>query len=270
MKVTVLIDNVAEGNMISEWGLSIYIEYGEQRILLDTGASGKFMKNAEKMGIDISQVDIGILSHAHFDHANGMQRFFSTNSKAKFYLREGSKENCYSRKIFIPAYIGIKKGTLEKYKDRIQFAEGDYEVSEGISLIPHKTGGLEKIGVKNSMYIRQSRKWVPDNFAHEQSLIFETEKGLVIFNSCSHAGADTIIQEAASTYPGKKLYALIGGFHLFGLPEESVRALACRIKETGIEKVYTGHCTGEKAFLILKDELGDIVYQLKTGLTITL
>lgn len=269
MKATVLIDNIAQDNLISEWGLSIYIEYGEQKILLDTGASGKFLKNAGNMGIDISQVDIGILSHAHFDHANGMQRFFSINNKAKFYLREGSKENCYSKKSFIPFYIGIKKGTLKEYSDRIQFVEGDYEVSKGISLISHKTEGLEIIGKANSMYIRQGRKWLPDNLAHEQSLIFETEKGLVIFNSCSHAGADTVIQEVANTYPGKKLYALIGGFHLYNTPEESVHTLAHRIKDTGIEKVYTGHCTGGKAYQILKKELGDSVCQLKTGLTIT-
>ena len=270
MKATVLIDNNSDNNLISEWGLSIYIEYGDKKILLDTGASNKFNKNAEKMGIDLSQVDMGVLSHAHFDHADGMQEFFRINDKAKFYLRQGSKENCYSRKIFIPAYIGIKKGTLKRFEDRIHFVDGDYVISEGISLIPHKTNELDKIGKSNAMYIRQNRKWVPDNFNHEQSLIFETEKGLVIFNSCSHAGADIVIQEAANTYPGKKIYALIGGFHLYGLPQEKVHTLASRIRETGVEKIYTGHCTGEKSFQVLKDDLGDTISQLKTGLVITL
>lgn len=270
MKATILVDNIAKDNLVSEWGLSIYIEYDNHKILLDTGASGKFIHNAEKMGIDLRQVDIGVLSHAHFDHANGIQDFFAVNDKAKFYLRQGSEENCYNRKALIPIYIGIKKGTLKKYENRIQFAEGDYEIAEGIQLIPHKTEGLEKVGKASSMYVKRNKKWLPDNLAHEQSLIFDTEKGLVIFNSCSHAGADIIIQEAANTYPGKKLYALIGGFHLHTFPNEKVRALAGRIKETGIEKVYTGHCTGDKAYQILKSELGDAVFQIETGLTITL
>lgn len=109
-------------------------------------------------------------------------------------------------------------------------------------------------------------RWSPDDFAHEQSLVFDTPEGIVIFNSCSHGGADSIINEVAATFPEKKLLALIGGFHLFNKPAEEVRALAKRIKETGIQYVYTGHCTGKKSYMILKDELGDTVQQLKTGL----
>ena len=107
---------------------------------------------------------------------------------------------------------------------------------------------------------------LPDDFAHEQSLVFETPKGLVVFNSCSHGGADTIIKEVAATFADRRIIALIGGFHLFMTPEKEVRALAERIRATGIERVYTGHCTGTKAFQILKEELGDQVEQLSTGL----
>ena len=93
MKATVLVDNISHDNIIGEWGLSIFIEYQDKKILLDTGASGLFLRNAEKLGIDMKAVDFGVLSHAHYDHANGMEDFFYQNLKAKFYLREGSKEN---------------------------------------------------------------------------------------------------------------------------------------------------------------------------------
>ena len=90
--------------------------------------------------------------------------------------------------------------------------------------------------------------------------------GLVVFNSCSHGGADVVINEIADTFPDKKVKALIGGFHLYDKSEAEVRALAERIRQTGIEKIYTGHCTGEKAFAILREELGDIAGQLTVGL----
>ena len=96
--------------------------------------------------------------------------------------------------------------------------------------------------------------------------MFETDDGLVIFNSCCHGGADTIIHEVGNAFPDQKIVALIGGFHLYNKSETFVRSLAQSIKETGIRQVYTGHCTGKKAFDILKEEIGDNVHQLKIGL----
>lgn len=78
------------------------------------------------------------------------------------------------------------------------------------------------------------------------------------------------IWEAATEFPDKKIYALIGGFHLFARKEAEVRLLAKRIRETGIQKVYTGHCTGEKAYRALREELATAVEQLYTGLVIEL
>lgn len=266
MKATVLVDNLEVENLSTEWGLCVYIEYGDKKVLLDTGSSDKFVQNAKALGSDLAEVDFGVLSHAHYDHADGMDAFFEANNKAKFYLRAGTGENCYHKLLFYNKYIGIKKGTLEKYKDRIVYAEGKAVLSEGIELTPHTTENLGEVGRKNSMYVKKGRKLIPDDFSHEQNLIFDTEKGLVIFNSCSHAGADNIILETQTAYPDKKICALIGGFHLFRSSEEEVRAFAKRVKETGIEKLYTGHCTGETGYQILKEELGDRVEQLKTGL----
>lgn len=269
LKATVLVDNIGKDEIAGEWGLSVWIEYRGKNILLDTGASTLFWENAKKLGIDLTKTDYAVLSHAHYDHADGMQYFLQNTSDVKFYLREGCAENCYAGKWIFHKYIGIPKNTLEPYKDRIVYAKGDDTICDGATLIPHKTPGLEQIGKKNHMYIKTKYGWKPDDFAHEQSLVFETQQGLVIFNSCSHAGADNIIKEVQATYPQKKIKALIGGFHLFGHPQEEVKELAKRIKETGIEEIYTGHCTGKHAFAVLQNELGECVHQLSVGLEMT-
>lgn len=270
MRATILIDNLTRGNLTAEWGLSVYIEYDGRTILLDTGASDKFARNAEKLGCDLEQVEYGVLSHAHYDHADGMAAFFERNKNAKFYLRAGAKENCYGKRWIFHKYIGIHRGFLESFRDRIVYAEGDYEMLPGVRLLPHKPADLEEIAKRNHLYVKQNGRYVPDSFSHEQSLILDTENGLAIFNSCSHGGADNIIKEASEAYPGKKILALIGGFHLYHTSEEGVRALAKRIKDTGIEKIYTGHCTGEPAFQILKEELGGRACQIYTGMEINL
>lgn len=268
MKATVLIDNIAKDKLKGEWGLSIFIHHGDKRILLDTGASESFAENAKKLGIPLEKTDFGVLSHAHYDHADGMEKFFAVNSRAKFYLSSECKENCYGKRWIFSKYIGIKKGVMEKYKDRISYVKGDKVLSSGVSIISHKTKGLEAMGKKDELCIKENRKLRFDNFSHEQSLVIDTDKGLVIFNSCCHGGADTIITEVQKSYPNKKIYALVGGFHLYKSTDEDVKALADRIKKTGIEKIYTGHCTGKKAFEILKKELGDKAQQLYVGLVI--
>lgn len=269
MFAKILVDNITKNEWKAEWGLSVYIEYRGHKILLDTGTTGAFAENADSMGIRLEDVEFGVLSHAHYDHADGMEEFFNRNAKAKFYLRKGVAENCYGTgEALSKKYIGIHEGYLERFADRIVYVDGDYELLPGAVLLPHKTPGLEKAGEKAGMYVKINGKWKPDSFAHEQSLVFDTQKGLVIFNSCSHGGADNIIRETEMTYPEKKIYALIGGLHLFRSSDEDVRALAKRIRETGIEKIYTGHCTGERAMEILTEELQDKACQLYTGLEI--
>ncbi|MCI8417014.1 MAG: MBL fold metallo-hydrolase [Lachnospiraceae bacterium] len=270
MKAWVLVDNIPQPNLPGEWGLSIYIEYNGTNVLLDTGASRLFLKNAQKLGKSIEAVDYGVLSHAHYDHADGMRAFFQENLRAPFYLQQGSGENCYKKKWLLRKYIGLPRGILKEYEERMVFTRGNHTLCPGVHLLSHSTQGLERIGQKNHMYIRTKNGWAPDNFSHEQSLVFETEKGLVIFNSCSHGGADNIIREVKEAWPRESIRALIGGFHIYSWTKEEVRGLARRILETGIQEIYTGHCTGSRSFEILQEELEGRAHQLKTGLEMEL
>ncbi len=65
MRISVLTDNIEYKDFLAEWGLSILIEYGDKKILLDTGETGLFAENAAKMWLDLSEVDCSVLSHAH-------------------------------------------------------------------------------------------------------------------------------------------------------------------------------------------------------------
>jgi 7,8-dihydropterin-6-yl-methyl-4-(beta-D-ribofuranosyl)aminobenzene 5'-phosphate synthase len=277
MKIQVLIDNIASccgsRKLFGEWGLSVYVEFEGKRYLLDTGASHLFAKNAGVMGVDLSKIDMGILSHAHFDHSDGMARFFALNKTAPFYLRKGAGENCYHAhkllgRFTYHEYIGIHKGFLKRFADRIRFAEGDVQIAPNVYLVSHKTPGLEAIGERAHLSVKENGKYRYDSFDHEQSLVFDTPKGLFVMNSCSHGGADNIVKEIEATFPGKKIYAILGGFHLFRYKDEVVRAFAERLRELDVQKIYTGHCTGNRAFEILREVLGDRAEQMRCGLTI--
>ena len=268
MKATFLVDNIGGCGLEGEWGLSVFIEYMDKKILLDAGASNLFLENAKSLGVDLEAVDYAVLSHAHYDHANGMEGFFEINRKAKFYIQKSVEENVYAKKWIFKKYIGIPKGILEQRKDRIEKVSGNFKLCDGVYIIPHSTDGLEEVGKREKMYIKTKYGLKPDCFAHEQSLVFDTEKGLVIFNSCSHGGAANIINEVSSAFPGKKVYAMLGGFHLHNKSEKYIVDFASKVKETGVEYVCTGHCTGDASYEVLKRELGDICNKISVGLVV--
>ncbi|MDE7244566.1 MAG: MBL fold metallo-hydrolase [Oscillospiraceae bacterium] len=266
MKATVLIDNLTSGALAAEWGLAIHIDYDGHKILLDTGATERFAQNAGKLGIDLNAVELGVLSHAHYDHAGGLAAFFARNTYAPIYLRQGAKENCYGKRWIFHKYIGIPHGFLRKYADRFRYTGSHEELLPGVHALAHHTDGLKVFGEKNHLYVRQGRRFLPDAFAHEQTLVFETEKGLAVFSGCSHGGVDNIIKEVLDVFPGRRICAVVGGFHLFHTSQEDVRALARRLREIGAEQIYTGHCTGQAAYQALREELGEQAAQLHTGM----
>ena len=101
MKIQVLLENTSlRQDLLAEHGLSLYIETGEHKILFDMGQTEAFAYNAEQMGIDLSQVDIAILSHGHYDHGGGLKYFMGINQKANIYL---------NRYAFSPFYNGAEK-----------------------------------------------------------------------------------------------------------------------------------------------------------------
>lgn len=270
MKVQVLSDNIGCGAFKGEWGLSFHIEFNGKRYLLDTGGSELFIKNAGELGIDISNVDCAVLSHAHYDHSLGMEAFFRSNSKADFFVSPNARENCYGGYRFLSRYIGLPKGILSTYRGRIKSPSGVAEIDRDVFVVPHSTAGLSRIGRKAHLYVRRGLWYAPDDFSHEQSLVFRTEEGLVIFNSCSHSGADVVMDEVRRAFPGEPVKAYLGGLHLFRMNDDEVRAVAAKIREAGIRRVITGHCTGDSAYDVLKTCLGDAVDRFHCGMTIEL
>ena len=265
-KLTIIVDNIAADDIEGEWGLCMLALFRGRRILIDTGASDLFARNLEKLGFDIEDIDYAVLSHAHYDHANGMPLFFEKNSKAGFYVRDTTEPNCYHKNFLFRKYIGIPKRVLTDHPDRIEHVSGIYELCEGAYLVPHSSPSLSAIGKREMMYRRVGRKMVPDDFSHEQSLVLDTDKGLVIISSCSHAGAVNIINEVKNAFEGRHIHALVGGLHLHNKSEDEIRTVSRAISETGIDLVYTGHCTKNRAYHIMKDELGDKVFQFRVGL----
>src|SRR5512137_1874476 len=72
--ITTLVENTAGiPHVIGEWGQSLLIEADGKKVLFDTGPSGAIIENARKLNVDLSNIDVIVLSHGHYDHTGGLK-----------------------------------------------------------------------------------------------------------------------------------------------------------------------------------------------------
>ena len=259
MKWTVLSDNRSNDNRLStEHGLSILLETEKHRILLDTGASDVFIRNAEVLGIDLSNVDYVFISHGHSDHAGGLRYFLEQNRQAKvivspdamigkFYSKRG---NLHSITMVWP----------ESIKDRLITAERTCEIADGLCVIAHipQIYPMPK-GNKHLFVESANGEYVNDDFCHELALYTDG----FLFTGCAHNGLENIL--AACPYP---VNSVVGGFHLLNgqESEEELKALAKRLKENdSATQFYTSHCTGDNVFEVMKGVMGEQLQSFRCG-----
>lgn len=254
MKIVTLIDNMTlNPDLHKEFGLSFSITFKGNSFLFDTGSSEKFISNARSLGVDISKVDVAVLSHQHSDHTGGVIPFLEENTQSGLYIPPQSLEH-------------IKKAAIRKYGTAALITsqtERFFPVEQVLEIYPH-------------VYIIKCRQWVEscgDPF-WELALVFDQEGKLVVFSGCSHQGIGSIVREVAGLFPEKPIKAVIGGCHLSGLPAElvlqEVEKIAALVSQHNIENVYSGHCTGEKASNWLKERLGEKFSTFYSGFSLDL
>jgi len=277
MRVTTLIENSrldGRDDLEPEFGLSVHVECDETRILFDTGASGAFLHNAKAMDIDISDVDVAVISHYHFDHGGGLEHFFEVNTRATVYLRQSPPVGRWFKALaVIKRPIGIDLDLLDRFADRIEIISEMRLVAPGVYLLT-AIGSAHRRPRGNSRLFEESNGGlIPDDFDHELMMVVHENDGMVVFSGCSHHGILNIIDAAAAQFPRVPIKAVFGGFHLIGLPfYNSMAASRSEVREIGrqiMEKVqgpvYSGHCTGAKAFGVLEGVMGERLHRFQTG-----
>ncbi|WP_415967517.1 MBL fold metallo-hydrolase [Faecalitalea cylindroides] len=274
MRITVLMENTGPSEFKIEHGLSLYIEFNDKKYLLDAGPSDSFFKNAHALSIDLDCVDKAVLSHGHYDHGDGFMVFLNQYKDKVVYGAKNIFDDYYSGSGGSVHYIGLSS-KLKQMKNRFNTVSKDTKIDEKIYLILDDVSNTKEIGVQKKLYKKVDDVLQPDNFNHELSLVFDTPKGLVICNSCSHAGLESIVDNIKKRL-NKPVYAYVGGLHMkstknhietSSFTEEQIQNL-CIFIEKNIQYVLTGHCTGNVSYDLLKKYLKDRIDFLTTGKTI--
>jgi len=262
MRITVLAENTTQDNRLTaEHGLSLYIEANGRRIIFDFGQTEAFADNAATLGIDLSTVDLGILSHGHYDHSGGLHRFLVDNQAAPVYISEHAFGLHYHG---TEKYIGMDPALCDH--PRLFRTGGHTALGNGLTLLDASACATAYPADAYGLTVRTSGGFLPDPFLHEQCLLIETADNRILVSGCSHRG---VLNWIGGVHPD----IFIGGFHFMKLDpatDGDTLAQAGRILEESGCLFLTGHCTGDAAFAYLKSILKGRLLPLSTGLNYTL
>lgn len=268
MRIINLIENTDGGKgCVFEHGLSFYIETEKHKLLVDTGASDSFIQNAEKLGIDLTEVDLVILSHGHYDHAGGIMEFAGRNARASIYMQKNAGNGYYHKSEQIEKYIGIDSSIITL--PQVILVDGDLKIDSELFLFSGVTGRRLFPEGNLELKYKKENSFVQDNFSHEQYLVISGEDKHILVSGCAHNGILNILEKYRSIYGGNP-DIVISGFHMRKKSGYSDGDIAI-IKETAEELkktetiYYTGHCTGEYPYEVMKSILGEQIVYVHSG-----
>jgi 7,8-dihydropterin-6-yl-methyl-4-(beta-D-ribofuranosyl)aminobenzene 5'-phosphate synthase len=256
MRLSILTENTASGKFCAEHGLSYYIE-SDVNILFDTGHSDVFLQNAQKLNIDINQIETVVLSHGHWDHGNGLKFLKNKNlichpDVFKKRFRKGGDEN-----------IGLDLSLQQlKIKFNIATSRKPYPVSKNIIF-------LGEIPRKNSFESQTTTFALENNtddfILDDSGLVIKLNDEIIIISGCAHSGICNIIEYAKNITGITKIRAVIGGFHLKHNDNQTQETIKY-LKQQDVKEIYPSHCTELPALTAFYNEFQ--IKQLKTGMII--
>lgn len=265
MKITTLIENEAGDNkeLKNEFGLSLFIEDEDISLIFDTGKSGNFIFNAQKLHIPLNEIKHVVLSHSHFDHTGGIRKLLDNfNSNFTLHISKTFFEEKHRITGVIHEFLGnnfnekyvLSKGIKINYIDSDEF-----RLSKNITLFTNFKS-LNNFEVPARYYFRKIYDdYILDNMDDELVLGIDTSKGLLIVCGCSHIGIANIV-ENIKCRTKKKIYGIIGGLHLSKASDERIEKVLQYFDECNIEFFGVSHCTGEKVTKILKENKKNFIY----------
>jgi 7,8-dihydropterin-6-yl-methyl-4-(beta-D-ribofuranosyl)aminobenzene 5'-phosphate synthase len=272
---------------IAEHGFSTLLEisykYKDKKILkkflFDTGVSKNgIIYNSNIFGINFEDIETIILSHGHFDHISGL---ISVLKKINKPIEIITHPDAFLRRwVVFPDGRKARMDTLDE--GEIKEFGGIIIKNSDINYLPRlKTKINPKDYIDNNISnnnnnnnrilitgeiprITKFEKGFPLQFKEgkdendliadpfvkdDQALVILLKnKGLVILTGCGHAGIINTLNYATKVTGIKKVYAIIGGFHLTGEGyEESIPLTISELLKINPEYIIPCHCTGWKA-----------------------
>jgi 7,8-dihydropterin-6-yl-methyl-4-(beta-D-ribofuranosyl)aminobenzene 5'-phosphate synthase len=246
-----------------EWGFAALVEVDGRRILFDTGANDDTVqRNLKAMGLDLSDVELVILSHNHADHTTRLlplrRQFAARTPKALGKVFAGSG-------IFWPR-IGAGGGVDDRMARIKREYEGTggtvVEITKPLEIVPGVwlTGPVPRVHPERNWSalgkVRGAAGDVEDTVPEDMTLVVQTNQGLVYVFGCGHAGVINTLEHSRKTIDPSPVKAVIGGLHLFAADEKHLAWTAAQLKGFGVQQLVGAHCTGIESVYRIRELVG--------------
>lgn len=262
LKIQILSTMLADDG-IGEWGFAAVVEVDGRRILFDTGARPTtVLQNAKELKVDLTQVPEVVFSHNHSDHTGGLLSLRkdvaerAPGALARVHVGRGL---FWSRPRADGAEANLPLRSRADYAAAgITFVEhdGPQQILPGVWL----TGPVPRVHPERNWSdtgkVRAPEGLVEDTIPEDQSLVFDTDRGLVILAGCGHAGIVNTVDHARKVVRAAPIHAIVGGLHLFALDDERLNWTADQLKANGLANLVGAHCTGIEAVYRIRQRAG--------------
>lgn len=265
IKLKILSENRDNCQFKGESGLSVLVETCGEKFLLDTGYSDLFMKNAELMGVDLSQIDTLVLTHGHSDHTNGIQYLHDGMNiilhPAAYKDRWSIRKKEYVGLPLSQEQLHVKHNVIESLVS-IEFLPNCYFLGEVPMLVDFEMDGNFSTTLDEEL--------TQTDFTEDDSgIVIKTSKGLFVMTGCGHRGVCNTIEHAKRVTGEDKIFGVFGGFHLRNLSKQKdkIDKTIEYLKQNNIRELYLGHCVTDEVIDYFEQNLKDVkIIRLASGM----
>ncbi|BBO84927.1 MBL fold hydrolase [Desulfosarcina ovata subsp. sediminis] len=249
VRISILCDDQAQMGFrdnifLAQHGFSVFVA-AEQNILFDTGATDVFMHNAGLFGIDVNTADWIVLSHGHWDHADGLRALDdNTATKMKVLVHPGAFVDRHKATGQYNGMFYRREEMAQKFD--LVLSKGPYRITDRICFLGEIPRLNDFEAQQTAFFHLQGEDRRPDFIIDDTALTIETKKGLIIITGCSHAGICNIVDYAKKVTGQKNIHAVIGGFHLLG-DRHQIEKTIDYFQRHPVAHLYPMHCTNLEA-----------------------
>jgi 7,8-dihydropterin-6-yl-methyl-4-(beta-D-ribofuranosyl)aminobenzene 5'-phosphate synthase len=259
-QITILYDAFSnKPGFALDWGYAALVEFEGKRVLFDTGNNAPmFESNIKRLHVDLSNIDLVVLSHRHGDHTSGLSYVLSVNPTVPVYvpsdetfmqstpagfLAPSAEDTSLPVKM---RYFGGTPPTPPPAHGTAWPAARFHVVTKLTDITPH----IHLVStLSNTPGYRDMQ---------EISLILDTPQGPIVIVGCSHPGIEAILANVTAQTHTSSIFELVGGLHLVvSTPSQIDQTVSALLDTYHVQRTALGHCTGEKTFAILQKRLGE-------------
>ncbi|MDR1499209.1 MAG: MBL fold metallo-hydrolase [Rickettsiales bacterium] len=251
MKITILVDNNhLRDDLEVKQAFSAIIEDEDKKFLFDTGMQGEVIGNADKLGVDLSNLDYLVFSHGHSDHTGGSRNvlipYLNRTKKPKILACSGFFNQ--RRKIY-PTIEEIGSNDLETFMKtnfEVILMEQPHRLTNNLIFLGKIERTIDFEG-KNSLgeVKMPSGEYVDDYIDDDTAMAYDSKHGLIVISPCAHSGICNTVKYAQKIMGKNKMTDVIAGTHLKDASNELIEKTIETLRKMGVNRAHFCHCTGK-------------------------